>query len=297
MPADHGLDTECFFIAPIGEPNTEVRKRSDAIEQYVVGRAAQELGLTVQRADRIDQPGQLTRQLIDHVIGARAAVVDLTGSNPNVYYEMAVRHTLRKPTVLIAQTGEQLPFDIAQMRVIFFDYPDLDEAARCSNLLLKYLRSALEGSVDSLVASSVAVAEMRHGDAEQRTLATLVQQVETLASQMRVREDLDQIRLVRVTIPAQPETVRDLRDQLDQLAEYAATATWQRSNARLESLIQALRTKLDELGDPDFSTSGGSAVNGRPAAPDIDEVAADARWEKAWRVLGTKPDPEGTSAG
>jgi hypothetical protein len=97
------LDSECFFIAPIGKGGSPERKRSDALLRFVVARAAAELGLTAVRADQISEPGQITLQVIDHVLRARAAVADLTGSNANVYYELAIRHTAKLPAALIAE--------------------------------------------------------------------------------------------------------------------------------------------------------------------------------------------------
>jgi hypothetical protein len=82
--------------------------------EFIVAPAAKQVGLIAVRGDQIAKPGLINRQVIEHVLGTKAAVVDLTAANPNVY-GMAVRHTARLPTVLIAQDGEKLPFDIAQM--------------------------------------------------------------------------------------------------------------------------------------------------------------------------------------
>jgi hypothetical protein len=83
------FDAECFLISPIGTDGSPIRDRADGVMDYIVTPAAAEVGLTVVRADRIAKPGQITRQVIEHVVGARAAVVDLTNANPNVYYESA----------------------------------------------------------------------------------------------------------------------------------------------------------------------------------------------------------------
>lgn len=123
MPSLPGLEQECFFIAPIGPDGSEERNRSDGVLEFIVARAASELGLQAVRADQLAEPGQITLQVIEHVLGAKAAVADLTGRNPNVYYELAIRHTAKLPTVLICEQGEELPFDIAQMRTIFSATP------------------------------------------------------------------------------------------------------------------------------------------------------------------------------
>src|SRR5262245_29205679 len=84
----------CFVIAPIGEQDSVVRKRSDQIFKYLIGPAAQECGYTALRADQIAEPGIITTQVIQHIVDDPLVVADLTGRNPNVFYELAIRHAL-----------------------------------------------------------------------------------------------------------------------------------------------------------------------------------------------------------
>jgi hypothetical protein len=89
MPVD--FDSECFFIAPIGGDNSDIRKRSDAIRDWVVKPAAKAAAdLMTVRADDVGEPGQITAQAVQHCLRAKAAVADLTEGNPNVYYELSV---------------------------------------------------------------------------------------------------------------------------------------------------------------------------------------------------------------
>ena len=181
------LDSECFFIAPIGKDGSPERKRSDAILKFIVARAAAELGLTAVRADQISEPGQITLQVIDHVLRARAAVADLTGSNANVYYELAIRHTAKLPVALIAEKDCVLPFDIAQMRTIFVDHTDLASADSCRESIVVQLREALSDKavIDSPVATSIDARARQSGDKVERNTAELVTAVEELSKMQR----------------------------------------------------------------------------------------------------------------
>jgi hypothetical protein len=174
------LEQECFFIAPIGKDGSEERNRSDGVLEFIVARAAQELGLRAVRADQLAEPGQITLQVIEHVLGAKAAVADLTGRNPNVYYELAIRHTAKLPTVLICEQGEHLPFDIAQMRTIFFSHTNLRSADHCRTEIVRHLREALDGAVDSPVAASVDLQRLQAGNTVERSIAELVTNVAEL---------------------------------------------------------------------------------------------------------------------
>jgi hypothetical protein len=108
-------------------------------------------------------------------------VADLTGLNPNVFYELAVRHTARLPVALIAEKDCKLPFDIAQMRTIFFDHTDLRSADQCRSSIVTQLREALNGAVDSPITTSVDVRNLQGGSAVERNVAELVTTIEEVA--------------------------------------------------------------------------------------------------------------------
>lgn len=81
-------EQECFVISPIGAEASDIRRRADGVLKFMIAPAAQKLGLTTVRADAIAEPGEITLQVIGHVLTAKAAVADLTGANPNVFYEL-----------------------------------------------------------------------------------------------------------------------------------------------------------------------------------------------------------------
>ncbi len=68
-------------------------------------------------------------------------VADLTGRNPNVFYELAVRHAVRKPVVQVIQVGEAIPFDVAPTRTIQVDHRDLDSASRCREEIVAQMKT------------------------------------------------------------------------------------------------------------------------------------------------------------
>jgi hypothetical protein len=90
-------DNTCFVIAPIGEPASEIRKRSDQVFTYVITPAVQECGYTALRADQISEPGLIDSQVIERIVNDPLVIADLTGHNPNVFYELALRHALSLP--------------------------------------------------------------------------------------------------------------------------------------------------------------------------------------------------------
>jgi hypothetical protein len=106
--ANNDLSNVCFVISPIGEPDSEERKHADLILSSFIVPALEELRLTAVRADGISKPGLITGQVMDHVSRARLVIADLSFGNPNVYYELALRHATRKPVVQLIRTADKL---------------------------------------------------------------------------------------------------------------------------------------------------------------------------------------------
>lgn len=175
------FEQECFFIAPIGDKGTETRRRSDGVRDWVVKPAAKMHGLETVRADDVGQPGQITAQAVQHCLKARAAVADLTSGNPNVYYELSVRHAAQLPVVLIAEQDTKLPFDVGQSRVIFFDHKDLADAARAKADLEEQIGASLTGPPDNPIADGMRLAKLEGGNVEEQTLAAMMDRLDRLA--------------------------------------------------------------------------------------------------------------------
>ena len=59
------FETTCFYVTPIGDDDSEERRHSDLFLSNIVEPALQSFGLKVVRADGIDKPGMITRQVIE----------------------------------------------------------------------------------------------------------------------------------------------------------------------------------------------------------------------------------------
>ena len=173
----------CFVIAPIGEPDSDIRRRSDQILQYIIRPAVNTLGYRAIRADEIDEPGIITSQVIQHVVDDPLVVADLTGHNPNVFYELAIRHAIRKPYVQIIQKGESIPFDVAATRTIFVDHRDLDVVDTAKSQIIEQVRSleSDSSSLESPISMSVDLQRLRQSeDPEQRSLADVLAEISVI---------------------------------------------------------------------------------------------------------------------
>lgn len=111
----------CFFIAPIGDDESEERMHSDLFLGQIVEPVLNQFGFNVVRADKINSAGLITSQIIEHIIKSKVVVADLSFHNPNVFYELSLRHTQSKPTIHLIRKSDKIPFDITTFRTITID--------------------------------------------------------------------------------------------------------------------------------------------------------------------------------
>jgi hypothetical protein len=108
----------CFYITPIGDDGSEPRRHADFLMEYIIKPAVKEFDLTVIRADQMGKPGMIGKQVLEHILKSRLVIADLSFHNPNVFYEICLRHTTRLPIVQLIRAADKIPFDVNQYRTI-----------------------------------------------------------------------------------------------------------------------------------------------------------------------------------
>jgi hypothetical protein len=73
------------------------------------------------RADTLAEPGLITEQMIAAILDYDLCVADLSGHNPNVFYELALAQAAERPVVILKRAGEAIPFDVKDYRLIEYD--------------------------------------------------------------------------------------------------------------------------------------------------------------------------------
>ncbi len=182
----------CFVIAPIGEPDTDTRRRSDQILRHVIKPSLGPLGYSAKRADEIAEPGVITSQVMQHVVEDDLVLADLTEVNPNVFYELAVRHALRRPFVQIIAANEELPFDVHAQRTIKFDHQDLDSVEEAKQNIQDQVRSLETGDfeVETPISLSLDLQPLRQSDDPgQRSLAEVISAISDLNNKLSSVEE------------------------------------------------------------------------------------------------------------
>lgn len=118
----------CFVIMPIGEvtvgnttvTRADLRRRYDDLIKEALQRARGDL--EVVRADDVASPGGITTDIFMRLMHSDYVVADITYPNPNVFYELGIRHACRPGTVLLRERSNTVPpFDVADLRHIEYE--------------------------------------------------------------------------------------------------------------------------------------------------------------------------------
>lgn len=118
-----GLKT-CFVIMPFGTREVSGTKIDfDSIYRDLIHDTVEAMGFRSVRCDKIQHAGSIHQDMFTHIATDALAIVDITMANPNVFYELGVRHALQPSiTILVKKCGLSIPFNIQGLRVI--EYPD-----------------------------------------------------------------------------------------------------------------------------------------------------------------------------
>lgn len=126
MPAEI-LKKNCFVIMGFGKKTDFATGRTldlDATYRSVIKPAVQDAGLECLRADEIVHAGLTDLPMYEQLLKADVVIADLSTANPNVLYELGVRHALRPYTTIIIAEDQfyAVPFDVTTVRVIRYTH-------------------------------------------------------------------------------------------------------------------------------------------------------------------------------
>lgn len=113
----------CFVLMPFGKKMDAAGRVTnfDSVYTKIIAPAVSQAGLEPIRADEEKIGGTIHKPMFERLMLCHYAVADITGANPNVFYELGIRHAMRpRSTVIVFGEGTVLPFDIALVRGIAY---------------------------------------------------------------------------------------------------------------------------------------------------------------------------------
>ncbi len=103
---------QCFVVMPFASELGFV--------YHVIRETVEAHGLTCVRADEIMLSRPVVEDLKTLIAQADLVIVDFTGKNPNVYYEAGIADAWKKKWIVLAQSSDDLTFDVRHIRTILY---------------------------------------------------------------------------------------------------------------------------------------------------------------------------------
>lgn len=244
-----------FVISPIGSPGTTEHRRYWLTLEYIVKKAFQGDEWEVVRADEETSPDSITTQVIGRIVDADIIVADLTDHNPNVFYELAVAHGYQKPVVHLMQDGQNVPFDVVDQRVIFYDLADpesVDKAWRALSASVSWLDDNPGQARNPLSAYgqfSAISSEGSGGAVVAEAIEDLSRRVSQLDRQIQVdrrhsrRSQEDDLRMHASALSVHEEYLQE-RQKLDGESSLRRVFVMDDESSRRESVMRASPAKI-----------------------------------------------------
>jgi hypothetical protein len=162
-----------FVISPFGEP-------FDTYFAHILKPALEDSGLYAVRGDSLYRPTTIVDDIWQGIRDAKLLIAELTGRNPNVFYELGLAHAISKPVILLSESIEDVPFDLRSIRVLLYDknHPDWGNKLRAG--LMKAIDEVLR-SPTTAIPSTFKIPVQSSSPEESETLLRL----EALESMVR----------------------------------------------------------------------------------------------------------------
>lgn len=111
----------CFVIMPISDPEGYPPGHFDRVYRYLIQPACRKAGFVPFRADEDNKTNFIVADIVRQIVVSEMTICDLSTRNPNVMYELGIRHAFRKPITLIRDSKTPRVFDIQGLRDLEYD--------------------------------------------------------------------------------------------------------------------------------------------------------------------------------
>lgn len=189
---------QCYVMMPYGGGDPSKKSFFEGVFSSIIVSAARNAGFAdseIIREDHKGEAGSVSGNIVYHLAKSDVLIADLTGQNPNVFYELGVAHVFHKSaTVLICQKDAPIPFDVQGLNVVLYS-TDITEVADSVTRITNAIVSRLKGtsSADNTIHEKIPqlpVSLMDHiesdGGEQEETLRRLSSENQRLRKQLEV---------------------------------------------------------------------------------------------------------------
>lgn len=171
----------CFTIMPFGN-------WFDYYYESIYVPAIKSTGLTPRRADDLYRPSAIVHDIWTLTQDAKIILADLSGKNPNVFYELGLAHALTKPAILITESMDDVPFDLRSLRVIVYDKNEPNWGDALQQKIETSIKEILVSPLEAVLPTFLKVKESttkKTVTREEKELITLRQDIDLVKHQLQ----------------------------------------------------------------------------------------------------------------
>jgi hypothetical protein len=173
----------CFVIMPFGE-------WFDHYYETIYIPAIEAVGLKPRRADDLYRPSSIVNDIWALTQKAKVILADLSGKNPNVFYELGLAHAVTKPAILVTESIEDIPFDLRALRVIVYDKNEPEWGTVLKGKIETAIKEILESPLEAVLPTFLKVKEStpeKTVTKAEKELISMKQDIDLLKRELQAR--------------------------------------------------------------------------------------------------------------
>ena len=260
----------CFVIMPFGKKKVGDQEVdfdyifrevfAPAIEATPLGEGAAGR-LSPKRTDQDFFAGDISQEMFEYLEYSRFAIADISGLNPNVFYELGVRHRAQEAgTAVFRQVGLPIPFDINTVKAFDYEYQPIENIAKSRELITRVLTESLRyNRLDSPVQRALLAQRARAATPAGATLDDVLRDAENAIRQQKWNEAID---AYRAAVRMDPRNCR-LRLRLGLFLK--DRGKWPEALAEFTAAVESEPTYSDGWRERGIAENKTFIKGGRPA--------------------------------
>ncbi|WP_390587243.1 hypothetical protein [Erythrobacter sp. MTPC3] len=149
----------CGIVMPISATSNYSEKHWKSVLK-LVHRCIENAGFKPQNVWESSATDRISERIVGNLFNLPIAIVDISDLNPNVMFELGLRLSSKKPTIVICNEGGKIPFDIRDFEALFYP-PDLNILgmeeffSKLENSIKDKYRLALENDYNAFLSSVI----------------------------------------------------------------------------------------------------------------------------------------------
>lgn len=269
------MDRNCYIAIPSGEktdPHGRDVTNFDSVAKELIIPAADRAGIRASRIDEGISGTFIIKDVLSRLLTSDVVVFDITTTNPNILYELGIRHALRpSTTIVIRNVTQRPPFDLKMLATYAYSTDESGHAVP-DEAFIEQLAHAIRSGLDSVTSDSPIYEffpdlEVNHPELNAKTSETL-KHLKVAASSAQFEYDseskINAIRKIEGALKA--DQGLDPHEYISVIRKYRLESAWDDVIGLAESAPEQVRSS------PEVVANLALALNRRNAAGDAERA-------------------------